>query len=135
MKTQIQELEEKLTKSNVWIRAERIEHPSYNKDLFIKHIDYYYINKIYDVNSQKRFEFSVRIIRTDTGYLNNTKHTQCSVNILNSSLPFCILDNWKIIDKPGVKVVNSVTKYVNEERKRINDWADSWFNFLKQNTL
>ena len=132
MKTQIQRLQKRLKQGSVWIKFEH-EHTHCGSSL-IKRVDYYHVKEIVEYPSSLPNTFKIiydeRII-TDFRYTNNkVTYTFDPVWQSNKNYLHVTNDKFKIVPKISKKVIKLVTEYITKERKRINDWADSWFNFL-----
>lgn len=136
MKTQIKRLQGKLKQGSVWIKFKDEERIKYEKDSYIKRIEYLLVTNIAEYSSSIPNTFKIthdeRLI-TDFKITKEGKITYKYDPIWQNSKNYTKITDkeFSIISRIPKEIKTSVTEYITKERKRINDWADSWFNFLK----
>lgn len=140
MKTQIKRLQEKLKQGSVWIKFE-YEH-THCDSYFIKRIEYLFVTNIDDHLSFPYTDTAVKITY-DERLITEFKITKGKITYAydpvwqNSKNYTRVIDKevdkeFSIISRIPKKIKTAVTEYITKERKRINDWADSWFNYLEK---
>ena len=139
MKTQIKRLQEKLKQGSVWIKIE-FEHTHCDSS-FIKRIEYLFVTNI-DNNPSFPYDDNVKITyneRLITEFrITKGKITYAYDPVWQNSKNYTrVIDKkrdkgFSIISRIPKKIKTAVTEYITKERKRINDWADSWFNLVEK---
>lgn len=135
LKNQISKLQKKLLKGKVWIKFE-YEH-THNDSSYIKRIEYLFVTDI--AKQQEWFSFP------NTFKITYNERLIMEFKITKGKITYAYDPVWqnsknytRVIDKEFLiisripkKIIKPVSEYIVKERKRINDWADSWFNFVK----
>lgn len=138
LKNQISKLQKKLSKGKVWIKFE-YEH-THNDSSYIKRIEYLLVTNI---DNHPSFPYTGTVkITYDERLIMDFKITKGKITYVydpvwkNSKNYTRVIDKeidkeFSIISRIPKKIKTLVTEYIIKERKRINDWADSWLNFVE----
>lgn len=140
LKKQLSKLQDRLSKGSVWIKIE-FEHTHCDSS-FIKRIEYLFVTNI---DSHPSFPYD-----DDNVKITYNERLITEFRITKGKITYAYDPVWqnsknytRVIDKKGdkefsiisripKKIKTTVTEYITKERKRINDWADSWFNFVEK---
>lgn len=135
IKNQISRLRKRLSQGKVWIKFEYENEIKYEEDSHIKRIEYLLVTNICEYPSS--FSRTFKITHNER-IITDFKITKGKITYVydpvwqNSNNYTRVIDRkFKIISKIPKKVIVSVTEYIIKERKRINEWVDSWFNFVQ----
>lgn len=134
LKNQISKVQKKLSKGKVWIKFE-YEH-THNDSSYIKRIEYLLVTNI---DNHPSFPYIGTVkITYDERLIMDFKITKDKITYVydpvwqNSKNYTRVIDKeFSIISRIPKKIKTLVTEYITKERKRINDWADSWLNFVE----
>lgn len=135
IKKQVSRLRKKLSQGKVCIKLE-YEH-THNDSSYIKRIEYLFVTNITEQPEWFSFPYTFKITY-DERLITDFRITKGKITYAydpvwqNSKNYTRMIDKkFSIISRIPKKIIKQASEYITKERKRINEWADSWFNFVK----